>query len=185
MKYTLMLDNWLYNAGILGFINIIKNAEENDLLDSDSLEIKGNTVTFDSKILGNFEDYYFDYLLYQHKDNLSYFKVIQAINKILECEKIYPSLKNDIAYIKEKCTSDSIKTALKITNVNNFKITTFKETKTSNNLDEVKSNMEYLLEVLTRDDVKQEYIQKNIMFNYLIDSTLEKEYLIKITINLL
>lgn len=167
MKYTLMLDNWLYNAGILGFINIIKNAEENDLLDSDSLEIKGNTVTFDSKILGNFEDYYFDYLLYQHKDNLSYFKVIQYINKVLECEKIYPSLKDDIAYIKEKCTSDSIKTTFKITNVNNLKITAFKETKTSNNLDEVKSNMEYLLEVLTRDDVKQEYIQKNIMFTLL------------------
>ncbi|MEG2511486.1 MAG: Cas8a1 family CRISPR/Cas system-associated protein [Bacilli bacterium] len=167
MKYTLMLDNWLYNAGILGFINIIKNAEENDLLNDDSLKIDGNTVTFDSSILENFEDYYFDYLTYQHKDNLSYFKVIQAIHRILDCEKTYTNLKDDVAYIKDKCTSASIKTAFKITNINDLKFVTFKETKTSNNLDEVKSNMEYLLEVLTRDYVKQEYIQKNIMFTLL------------------
>ncbi|MDG2845026.1 hypothetical protein P7M70_23955, partial [Vibrio parahaemolyticus] len=55
-KITLFLEDWLYNAGIVGIYNILTHSGDNIIKDKDS-------ITFDKEALNNFEDKYFSYLI--------------------------------------------------------------------------------------------------------------------------
>ena len=60
-QIVLRLNNFLYNAGVLGFIKVLKNME-NNFVDVD-YSIQGNTLTFSSDIFNDFTKYYLKTLM--------------------------------------------------------------------------------------------------------------------------
>lgn len=86
MEITLTTKDWLLNAGLSGFINIISaNAEKKELW-----EIKNNSFTFDIKVLEHFEDDFFNFFIKKYKNVLTFSKLISVekiIDDFLEIEK--------------------------------------------------------------------------------------------------
>ncbi len=61
MKLRVYMNDWSINMGIVGFLNILKHAEmEYKVLKKD------NYIEFDSSILEEFGDYYFDYFMNEY-----------------------------------------------------------------------------------------------------------------------
>ena len=60
-KIELKLKDWLFNAGLLGFINILEEKTKS----SEKLEIdnKNRLIKFSPKVLENFEYKYFDFFI--------------------------------------------------------------------------------------------------------------------------
>lgn len=69
MKITLKTSDSLYNAGLIGFYNILKFNKEN-------VELTENELIFDSSSLENFSDKYFTYISYRYAKFLSVNKLI-------------------------------------------------------------------------------------------------------------
>ena len=73
MKLRVYMNDWAINMGIIGFLNILKqsNMEEKVIK-------KDNYIEFDSELLENFQDYYFDYFMKEYdvseklKNNIKY-----------------------------------------------------------------------------------------------------------------
>lgn len=61
MKLRVYMNDWSINMGIVGFLNILKHAEMED-----KVLKKDNYIEFDSSILENFADYYFDYFMKEY-----------------------------------------------------------------------------------------------------------------------
>ena len=60
-KIELKLKDYLFNAGLLGFINILgKEAKNNGKLEFDN---KNRLIRFSPKVLENFEYKYFDFFI--------------------------------------------------------------------------------------------------------------------------
>ena len=56
MKAKLELNDWSYNAGLIGFLRIMEKYQK------DALVVQDNYVEFDTEILKEFHKYYFQYL---------------------------------------------------------------------------------------------------------------------------
>ncbi|PGA52059.1 type I-B CRISPR-associated protein Cas8b1/Cst1, partial [Bacillus pseudomycoides] len=54
MEIRLELSDWLYNAGLVGIMNIFDRAEI-------PYEKNRNAITFQSEVLEDFSEYYFEY----------------------------------------------------------------------------------------------------------------------------
>ena len=79
MEITLTTKDWLLNAGLSGFINIISaNTEKKELW-----EIKNNSFTFDIKVLEHFEDDFFNFFIKKYKNVLTFSKLI-SVEKIID-----------------------------------------------------------------------------------------------------
>ncbi|QAA21902.1 type I-B CRISPR-associated protein Cas8b1/Cst1 [Sporolactobacillus terrae] len=62
------LNEWLYNAGVVGFVNIVGK---------DNVTIVDNsTISFSKDVLLDFEDKYFDYFINTYKKQLPWYKII-------------------------------------------------------------------------------------------------------------
>lgn len=83
--------DWLYNAGLAGFINIV--GKENVRMD-------GQSVFFDSELLDGFENKYFEYFIQEYKKTLSWDKIV-SFN-----EKMAMHRKNDFATFDEKALEE-------------------------------------------------------------------------------
>lgn len=86
MEVTLTTKDWLFNAGLAGFINIISANSEKEKL----WEIKNNSFTFDIKVLEHFEDDFFNFFIKRYKNVLTFSKLISSekiIDDFLEAEK--------------------------------------------------------------------------------------------------
>lgn len=90
-KIVLKLDNWLYNSGLLGLYNILKESEEK------SLEVGNNTISFDEEALNNFSKKYFTYLIKKYEKTLSWYKIISFKEKL---EKIKEKLEKNLEEIE-------------------------------------------------------------------------------------
>lgn len=55
MKTRIYLKEWFYNAGIIGFLRILKHNED------EFATIKQNYIEFETENLRNFHKYYFQY----------------------------------------------------------------------------------------------------------------------------
>ncbi len=65
----LQLSDWLYNAGVIGFLNILES-------EGDSYEAEGQEILFDKSVLDNFEEKYFNYFIKTYGKNLSWNKIV-------------------------------------------------------------------------------------------------------------
>lgn len=72
------LGDWLYNAGIVGFINIV--GEEN-------LKFEGQEVLIKTELLENFEEKYFKYFIDSYEKRLSWYKIVNIDEFLLKHEK--------------------------------------------------------------------------------------------------
>ncbi|MBC7087705.1 MAG: type I-B CRISPR-associated protein Cas8b1/Cst1 [Tissierellales bacterium] len=74
-KITLYLEDWLYNAGVVGVYNILKYSGEKIVKAKDS-------ISFDKEALNNFEDKFFSYLIYKYEKLIPLGKIVEFQNFI-------------------------------------------------------------------------------------------------------
>ena len=74
-KIEIRMSNWLFNAGLLGFYNVLggKVAEEKGEIE---ISEDGQSLIFDSGMLENFEYKYFDFFLKRYNKILPYGKIL-------------------------------------------------------------------------------------------------------------
>lgn len=72
--------DWLYNAGIIGLVNILQHAK-------DEIVISGPEVTFKTGVLENFEEKYFRYFIDTYEKTLSWYKIVNFENFIIKHEE--------------------------------------------------------------------------------------------------
>ncbi|MEN2257078.1 hypothetical protein AAIB48_04665 [Paraclostridium benzoelyticum] len=61
MKLKIYKGDWFFNMGIVGFLNILHEAEVKK-----QVIIKEDYIEFDSFLLENFHNYYFDYFMEEY-----------------------------------------------------------------------------------------------------------------------
>lgn len=60
-------DDWLKNAGLTGFLNIVGK---------ESVRIDGQSIYFNADLLVGFEDKYFNFFIQEYKETLAWFKIV-------------------------------------------------------------------------------------------------------------
>lgn len=97
-KIHISLDDWQKNSGIVGFINIVGR---------ENVEFKNSELIFDSQLLADFSEKYFDYLINTYQKTLSWNKVVSfqsTINQYRQTDYEFFSekdLNNLNKYIKD------------------------------------------------------------------------------------
>ena len=117
-KIELKLKDWLFNAGLLGLMNILgEEAKDNGELEIDD---KNRLIRFSPKVLENFEYKYFDFFIKRYGKTLTYGKILEFEKYIDEFEENGEKIRsinelkmiNDkIAFFKAKIKSESYKKA--------------------------------------------------------------------------
>lgn len=92
MKIKLSTKDWLWNAGLVGFYNILNQTEE--------VKIENNELIFEEKVLKNFSIKYFNYLIEKYKPISSFQKLID----IQDFLKEFKFEENQIELLNEKIT---------------------------------------------------------------------------------
>ena len=103
-KIKLKLKDWLFNAGLLGFINILgEEARNNGELEIDD---KNRLIRFSPKVLENFEYKYFDFFIKRYGKTLTYGKILEFEKYIDEFEENGEKIKsiNELKMINDKIT---------------------------------------------------------------------------------
>ena len=117
-KIELKLKDWLFNAGLLGFINIL--GEETKSSGELEIDNKNRLIKFSPKVLENFEYKYFDFFIKRYVKTLTYGKILEFekyIDKFEENgEKIrsineLKMINDKITFFKAKIKSESYKKA--------------------------------------------------------------------------
>lgn len=73
---TLTLGDWLYNAGIVGLVNILEHSKEG------TVSFNNQDVSFNLEELENFEDKFFNYFIDTYEKTLAWSKVVSYKEKI-------------------------------------------------------------------------------------------------------
>ena len=103
-KIELKLKDWLFNAGLLGFINILgEEAKDNGELEIDD---KNRLIRFSPKVLENFEYKYFDFFIKRYVKTLTYGKILEFEKYIDEFEENGEKIRsiNELKMINDKIT---------------------------------------------------------------------------------
>lgn len=168
MKIKIYLQDWFYNAGLIGFYRIFK--------DKSKLIIKDNYIELESNSLSNFADDYFEYFFNQYnvaeKTQQRIENNLKIIKQNLEKEPITKEEKNKINEIiktQKKYFKDTIK--VQLNKIKKFDEETYKDIlQAMNSIDEIREK---------EDTYKLEQIQDIIKIN------LEKQSINqKLTMNL-
>lgn len=168
-KIRLELSDWLYNAGVIGLVKILKHSDVN-------IESGINYVEFDECELDNFEEKYFSYFTYTYEKFTSWYKLISyedIINNIdikNMTEKDIENINSYIEDIKNKLTSNSYKSAYLI--IKNKEVDLLEEEKKlqkikkskKQSVSDVTKDVENVVEQIKRimDFLRKEEIQKVI-----------------------
>ena len=103
-KIGLKLKDWLFNAGLLGFINILGEEARNNV----ELEIddKNRLIRFSPKVLENFEYKYFDFFIKRYGKTLTYGRILEFEKYIDEFEENGEKIRsiNELKMINDKIT---------------------------------------------------------------------------------
>ena len=103
-KIELKLKDYLFNAGLLGFINILgEETKNNGELEIDN---KNRLIRFSPKVLENFEYKYFDFFIKRYGKTLTYGKILEFEKYIDEFEENREKIKsiNELKMINDKIT---------------------------------------------------------------------------------
>ena len=155
-KIELKLKDWLFNAGLLGFINILgEESKKNGELEIDN---KNRLIRFSPKVLENFEYKYFDFFIKRYGKTLTYGKILEFEKYIDEFEENGEKIKsinelkmiNDkITFFKTKIKSESYKKAYDFIEKNG----TDKILGLEKELKKIKEPKENIAEI-SKDDIK-------------------------------
>jgi len=103
-KIELKLKDWLFNAGLLGFINIlVEEAKSSGELEIDN---KNRLIKFSPKVLENFEYKYFDFFIKRYGKTLTYGRILEFEKYIDEFEENGEKIRsiNELKMINDKIT---------------------------------------------------------------------------------
>lgn len=173
----LEIQDWLYDAGLVGVANILR---ENDIY----YEVGLNYIEFDSNIMENFQELYFKYFYSKYKKFTSWYRIVSFedyIEKMRE-EGIdlndIKTINNQIEYMKDKLKSNSYKSGYTIINDKSFNMLEKEKKlkklpiedleKLKDKADEVREQVETIEEVinyLNKENVKKIIIAKNIIYD--------------------
>ncbi len=78
----LYMEDWLKNSGIVGFYYILRESE-------DEVIIEDNYLEFNPKVLENFEEKYFNYFINQYEESLAWYKIVSFKDFIRYHEDTY------------------------------------------------------------------------------------------------
>ena len=155
-KIELKLKDWLFNAGLIGLMNILgEEAKDNGKLEIDD---KNRLIRFSPKVLENFEYKYFDFFIKRYGKTLTYGKILEFEKYIDEFEENGEKIRsinelkmiNDkITFFKAKIKSESYKKAYDFIEKNG----TNKILQMEKELKKIKEPKENIAEI-SNDDVK-------------------------------
>ncbi|WP_052107738.1 hypothetical protein [Clostridium novyi] len=179
-KIQLELSDWLYNAGVIGLINILKyNGEEIKILNKQCIEI-------DSDQLENFEYKYFNYFIDKYTKFTSWYKVtsFQGYIESLDTENItkedIKKINDYIEYTKGKLKSNSYKSAYLLANddsldilnqekslkkININKKQTLQDKEVKENINNTINIINKVIEYLCKETVKKYVLTQNIIYD--------------------
>ncbi|ALA96009.1 Cas8a1 family CRISPR/Cas system-associated protein [Leptotrichia sp. oral taxon 212] len=103
-KIELKLKDWLFNAGLIGLMNILgEEAKDNGKLEIDD---KNRLIRFSPKVLENFEYKYFDFFIKRYGKTLTYGKILEFEKYIDEFEENGEKIRsiNELKMINDKIT---------------------------------------------------------------------------------
>jgi CRISPR-associated protein Cst1 len=173
----LELSDWLYNAGIVGVVNILQHSDVN-------VTKKGNYVEFEASELENFEEKYFKYFIDKYLKFTSWYKIISFEDFIdnFNFETINEKQLNEISdyieYTKKKLTSNSYKNGYG--NIENKSINLIIEEKklrkiklgkkqqpseVTQQIQEQFETLKLIINYLKLEEVKRALVAKNIIYD--------------------
>ena len=85
-KIEIRMSNWLFNAGLLGFINVLENSNEEIRINDEK-----RSIEFSPKVLENFEYKYFDFLILRYNEILPSTRILRFQENL---EKIVLDIEN-------------------------------------------------------------------------------------------
>lgn len=173
----LELSDWLYNAGVVGVVNILQHSDVH-------VTRKANYVEFDASELENFDEKYFKYFIDKYEKFTSWYKIISFedfidnFNFATISEKEINDINDYIEYTKKKLTSNSYKNGYG--NVENKSIDLISEEKKLKKVklgkkqeptevvEQVKAQfkiLKFIIQYLKLEEVKRIIIAKNIIYD--------------------
>lgn len=176
----LELSDWLYNAGIVGLINIIQHSG------GEFQKINNQCIEIDSSQLENFEQKYFNYFIDKYLKFTSWYKIVEFQGYIenLDIENLskeqIENINKYVDYIKYKLRLNSYRSAYKLSEDDSLDVLKLeKELKKINltkkqTLDDVEVKekvkliiniIKEIIEYLGRKKVKQYILTKNIIYD--------------------
>lgn len=178
-KITLTLGDWLYNAGIVGLINILEHTKKK------SVAFNERAVSFSIEELGEFEEKYFNYFIDTYEQTLTWSKIVSYKIQISYFERedyknftqeSLDALNKYIEDLKRYLKSNSHVAAYNLIN-NHYpildtekkikKISFNKNEKLEDKIDEVRENTKLINEVIAYyllPEAKKYIAAKNVMY---------------------
>lgn len=178
-KIRLELSDWLYNAGLIGIINILD-------FTGHQYRLGRNYVEFDSAIFETFEEDYFNYFFKKYKYFTSWWKIVEFEDKARDFsnnissidEEKLKELNDYIDFLKKQLTSASYKAAYEIVSdeqvdllvieKNLKKINITRNQSISDKHSEIKNQIDTILNIidyLKTENIKKNILAKNIIYN--------------------
>ena len=89
-KIEIRMSNWLFNAGLLGFINVLENSNEEIRINDEK-----RSIEFSPKVLENFEYKYFDFLILRYNEILPSTRILRFQENLEKIENFKNSEKEN------------------------------------------------------------------------------------------
>lgn len=178
----LSLGDWLYNAGVVGLVNILEHANKNSVTYDDD---NARAVSFSINELENFDKKFFNYFIDTYEHTLAWSKVVSYKNQIEQFERENYTNFNEQSLKIFNVYIDDLKKYLKShSHVSAYKLIDFKfpaldkekeikkvilkkNEKLENKIDEVKEMANKIKEVISfysQPDSKKYIAGKNVIY---------------------
>ncbi len=105
-EFTLRLNNFLFNSGILGFYRVLYNAEKQDLI-----EAKGNCLIVKKSAIDNFEEDYINAMLDTYEEDTKWCTIVSLKETVRQIDQDSKQLEGIYTQIKKAVESASYKSA--------------------------------------------------------------------------
>lgn len=181
--FKVSLDTFLYNAGIIGFIEILKEAGASEGKNKEEIKndikdyyYEGQDLYVSKKFLkkSDLSQLYIDSMIKKFGDKTRIYKTIQYIEHIINSKEIEEeNFKEEMNFIIGSLEADGIKTSYKV--LKKYKIPinieeNINEVKNiikdkSYDINEIKKYLQKILNDFKNDKIKQNLLMKNIIYN--------------------
>lgn len=160
-QFQILLNNFLYNSGILGFYKVLYKAEKTDLI-----HIKGNCIEIEKQALDNFEEYYFETMIDTFEKDTKWYRTINYKEKLtqLNLEEQIEELQRIEKFVKDAIESASYKSGYEIikneSQENPYEL--LKELRQEKNKEKKRRILLEIIEHIEKN--KQTYCMKDIIY---------------------
>ena len=171
--FKVSLDTFLYNAGIVGFIQVLENSKSEK--DKDYI-IEGQNLSISKKFLqkSDLSQLYIDGMIKKFGDKTRIYKTIKYIEHIIDSKEIdEETFKEEMNFIITSLEADGIKTSYKVLKKDKIQINIEEHINEVKNIikdknydiNEIKKYLKKILKDFKNDKIKQTLLMKNIIHN--------------------